>query len=243
MPKVRGRLAILEAHHEKLETIVHGREIWMPTFNYDFLSSGSFAPQFDPSQVGALNESFRKTADWRSNVPVFNFCGTGKSPIESSVSSTIDPFDGDSVFAKLVQLNGSIYWYGAPISSVTFLHHVESVSGGPLYRYDKLFHGQILLGGTAVAVSLKYHVRPLTGPVAYDWDKIIQDGFRAQVIEKVPNAVDAPLFQANARALLELWRDRLLTDPLYLLNQESRAWIEPWLQRLGRRFQIEDFEE
>jgi hypothetical protein len=32
------------------------------------------------------------------------------------------------------------------------------------------------------------------------------------------------------------------TDPLYLLTEETRAWVEPQLQKLGRPFLITDFE-
>jgi len=32
------------------------------------------------------------------------------------------------------------------------------------------------------------------------------------------------------------------TDPVALLDARSRAWVEPALERLGRRFLLSDFE-
>jgi hypothetical protein len=32
-------------------------------------------------------------------------------------------------------------------------------------------------------------------------------------------------------------------DPLALLEAETRAWVAPKLERLGRRFELRDFED
>ena len=34
----------------------------------------------------------------------------------------------------------------------------------------------------------------------------------------------------------------MTTDPLRLLDHETRRWVEPALQQLGRRFVMDDFE-
>jgi aminoglycoside 3-N-acetyltransferase len=242
VPKTKNRFQLLDSHVQAISDLVQGRELWIPTFNYDFLSTGSFSPASDPSQVGSLNEEFRKRAAWRTNVPVFNFCGLGEIPIGTNLEPVVDPFDQMSVFAELVRHDGSILWYGAPFSSATFLHHVESVAGGPLYRYDKFFDGVVSTLESTKNVTLKYHVRPLAGPVEYDWEKIVEDSVQDGAIGKVEGTENHPIFSGSARHILQSWQQRLHADPFYLLDRKSRSWIEPRVQALGRRFQIEDFE-
>ncbi|MGE3361691.1 MAG: hypothetical protein AB7O92_34155 [Acidimicrobiia bacterium] len=47
---------------------------------------------------------------------------------------------------------------------------------------------------------------------------------------------------APARALRTHWVGALTADPLALLDADARAWVEPMLERLGRRFELCDFE-
>lgn len=243
VPKTTNKSQLLNSHLKVIADLVDGRDVWMPTFNYDFLSTRRYSPSSDVSQVGALNEEFRTRAAWRTSVPVFNFCGSGALPVKESLTSTVDPFDEHSIFAELVRQDGSILWYGAPFSSATFLHHAESVSGGPLYRYDKLFNGEVMSGHSNSKVSLKYHVRPMTGPVDYDWGKIVGHSRESGLISRLGTEQPGAIFVAGVRNLLQGWLERIENDAFYLLDEKSRSWIEPRVRSLGRRFRLEDFEE
>ena len=58
----------------------------------------------------------------------------------------LDPFGSDTVFGLIHRADGVVMMYGAPFNSFTAIHYIERLSGGPLYRYDKLFSGKVLHG-------------------------------------------------------------------------------------------------
>lgn len=240
----RTRLDALAGHVGIIAALAEGRDIWVPTFNYDFLRSGTYHVASDVSQVGPISEHFRvgHTA-WRSECPVFNFAGTGTDPTMGVVDgATIDPFDDGSAFASLARLNGLVLWYGAPLSSSTIIHHVERRTGGPLYRYDKLFVGTVDgCSGDTKHATLRYHVRPWGKHLDYDWVRLESDVRAAGVLTTIDHATSIAV--APAKELVDVWCDRLREDPLYLIDGESRAWIAPMLEKLGRRFEQSDFEE
>ncbi len=113
-----------------------------------------------------------------------------------------------------------------------------------MYRFDKDFAGQVrFASGASRQVVLRYHVRPLGRPTSYDDDRIARDlvvDVGAAGVRRFDGA--ARLIALSARQAVRVWTDRLAHDPLYFLDAPSRAWIEPALQRLGRRFERADFE-
>jgi len=42
--------------------------------------------------------------------------------------------------------------------------------------------------------------------------------------------------------LVDFWMMKMKKDPLYFLDDESKIWVEPLLNKLGRPFLITDFE-
>ena len=238
--KVTSRHALLSAHTTLLRHAASGRSIWMPAFNYDFLRTGSFAPHQDASQVGALTEYFRTDqASWRTPVPVFSVSGTGHMPAVDS-GPRIDPFGSDSIFARLDEQNGSILFYGAGIESCTFIHYAERVAGGPAYRYDKSFFGT-MAGLSSDSAELIYHVRPRGRHLDYDWSRLDRELVDHGLLRRSASRRFA-VASIDAAALRAFWCERIAADPLYLLDEESRAWVEPRLDELGRRFLLADFE-
>lgn len=219
-----------------------GRPLWMPAFNYRFLRSGTFDVAADPSEVGPLTEHYRtQAAGWRTPVPVFSIAGSGPPP-RTAVAVEIDPFGADSDFAVLERAGGVLLFYGAPFSTTTILHHAERSPSGPAYRYDKRFPGTVVLpDGTARVTVLLYHVRPAERHLDYDWDRLLADAVAAGIC-RVWEADLTRLVAASVRGLVGFWRERLATDRLYPLDARSREWVEPLLERLGRRFELADFE-
>ena len=241
--RYEGRAAWLDAHVALLAAT--GRPLWMPTFHYGFTRDGWFDVRESPSEVGALTERFRFTsAAWRTPVPVFSFAGTGDVP-EVATGPLIDPFDERSAFAAMVRDDAVLLFYGAPFSVSTIKHHAERRSGGPLYRFDKDFAGVVrVASGASLPVALRYHVRPLGLPLSYEDDRIereLETDVGAAGLRRF-DRVGATLLAVSARRAVDAWLARLASDPLYFLDAPSRAWIEPALERLGRRFERSDFE-
>ncbi len=237
-----SRESILESHVENLETLADGRELWLPTFNYDYCSSGEFDVGSSVSQVGPITEFYRtQHAAWRTPTPVFSVCGSSDShqPIDI-VAAEIDPFDQSSIFGELVARNGVIVWYGAPFVSTTFVHHVERQNGGAVYRYDKRFRGEVIQDGERAETTLIYQVRPLGLDLEYGSVVPEREARAAGVLHDHEFAQN--VMWASARELFEHWATGLLGDPLHLLSKESRSAVEPRLEQLGRPFEIGDFE-
>ena len=44
------------------------------------------------------------------------------------------------------------------------------------------------------------------------------------------------------RKVLDFWINKIEIDPLYFLNEESKQWVIPKINELGRGFKLTDFE-
>lgn len=238
----------LQSHLTRLGAICEGRQLWMPTFNYDFCKTGRFDLDQDPSQVGVITETFRcGTAEWRSPVPVFSISGVGKEPTmmgdsrsHFGLARAIDAFGQSSVFAELVQRDGLFLLYGTNFSSLTFIHQLESEAIGPLYRYEKMFEGFLTVSGHEEAICLRYHVRPLGRSLNYDWQRLEREIEQEGLLRNVGG--NSTVRWVSAKELHQFWLDCLSSDPLHFLDLPSRSWVEPTLHQLGRRFELSDFE-
>lgn len=237
----RNKRELLDAHTALLKNISGVRGLWLPAFNYEFPRSRVFDVTADPAQVGPIPEHFRMTmAEWRTPVPMFSVSGSGTSP-EVSWGENTDPFGEDSIFGRLVHSDGIVLCYGDTFACNTIVHYTERQFGGPPYRYDKVFPGEVIdAKGARAQGSLKCHVRPLGGDLDYDWAGLLQMALGAGVCRPVPG--NPEVIAASARELCNSWIMAMRNDPLALLDSRSRAWVEPTLDKLGRRFTIGDFE-
>jgi len=237
------RQELLKRHVSVLEEVAGRRPIWMPVFNYDFLKTGQFNLNASPCALGPLAEYFRLSrADWRTVDPVFSVAGTGRPPHLPPESSRIDPFGDPSVFAELLRRHGTVFFYGAQFSSATIIHYFERKFIGPSYRYDKIFKGVIIEGEKNWEVEYVYHVRPLHRVLDYDWERLARDLSARGLSRSILWKNRCVAFAVNATDLDAFWHERLKHDPLYFLDEESRAWVEPMLGKLGRAFELADFE-
>ena len=237
----RSRTEFLDAHLSLLIEIANDRGLWIPTFNYDFPRTHIFNTTSDPAQLGPLPEHFRTTtAHWRTSTPIFSAAGTGAEPY-IPWGDIINPFGQNSLFAHLVECNGVVLYYGDTFNCSTIIHFAESLVGGGQYRYNKRFSGQVIFpDGKVVEGSLSCYVRPLAKNLDYDWKRLQDTALTTGVCVRL--AEYPGLLAASARHLSELFKSELETDPLGLLDHKSRVWVNPMLNRLGRRFLIEDFE-
>ncbi len=230
---------LLDAHIKLL--IGFGKEVYMPTFNYDFPKTRVFDVAQTQSKVGVINEHFRKNyAEWQTPVPVFSVAGTGNFP-DINCQNVIDPFNEESIFGFLHQTNSLIMYYGTGFAVTTIIHYIERISNVLNYRYDKLFEGNVIYKGISSNVTLKYHVRPLGMNLDYDWIRLENDLKNDNFIQYFnEGATCIGIIKINE--LVDYWLWKLSIDPLYFLDNNSKEWVAPLLNRLGRPFLITDFE-
>lgn len=238
-----NRNDFLVAHYNELTDLHQKVKIWMPTFNYDFFKDQVFSLKNSKSQVGVLSEYFRtNVSDWRSSVPGFSFSGLGDVPLIGTNNSIIDPFGLESNFNYLYENKAWLMHYGSSFSSSTILHYAERISQKMTYRYDKFFKGSILnLENEKSEVMLKYHVRPFGRHLGYDWNKIEKDLFKEDILIEFEEEKTKVLL-CKINKLIDFWIFRLNVDPYYLIDEESKLWIVPQIDKLGRSFLITDFE-
>ncbi len=241
VPATRDRKAFLDSHVALLREISGGRSLVSPAFNYDFPRTRTFDVKTDPVQLGPIPEHFRSTvAEWRTHVPIFSVAGIGTMP-EISWGDRTDPFGPESIFAWLVAQDAVILYYGGTFHYNTIVHYAERLAGGPSYRYDKIFEGDVRTeSGDVVPGSLNYHVRPLNMGLDYDWPVLLQQALDAGVCRRLES--HPQILAASARALCDLWVNAMQRDPLALLDSATTQWVRPKLDELGRRFEIGDFE-
>ena len=211
-----------------------------PAFNYDYGSKRIFNVDSDAVQVGALPEWLRhQSGTYRSKVPFFSVLSGHDLGLKNE--GHINPFGDASAFQWLVDHNATLILLGAPLQSLTFVHHVEEMSGGPAYRYEKPFPGQIVSGSETVLCEFSMHVRPMGVHMEYDWTRLETD-LRSQGILK--HSPDAPALQwLNARALLEYWGNKISSKPFYLLDGPSQDFFKKATDDGKNRGQQGDYEK
>ena len=238
-----SRREALSLHFRNLAPSSNNRTVAFPTFNYDFPATRTFDALQSPSQVGPLTEFVRRQVGcWRTQVPVFSACGTGQMPRLHLSEATLEPFGPRSIFSWLHENNGHLLYYGAAFGVTTFIHFAEQILGPPAYRYDKVFTGVVRDGEGERPIAVKFHVRPLGRALDYDWVRLAEDIDAHGLFVSGTGGRPAFVFAISVRALMEFWRTCLAADPLYFLDDETRTWCRPMLDRLGRRFEIRDFE-
>jgi hypothetical protein len=75
----------------------------------------------------------------------------------------------------------------------------------------------------------------------YDWSVLLSRALDADAC--VRSDQYSQILAANASTLTQFFVDQMKTDPLALLDDITRKWVEPRLALLGRRFELGDFEE
>ena len=238
---VRDRTAFLDSHIDLLRAATEGRSLWIPTFNYDFGKSRVFDVGRSESHLGPVTERFRTSAAaWRTPIPFFAVAGIGGQARQTWGEGT-DPFGPGSMFAELMEKDGVILYYGDTFHYNTLVHQAERVRGGPAYRYDKVFPGEVVMAdGSRQPGTLVYHVRPFGTGLDYDWPRLLEEALEAGVCRRMDGTPE--VLAASARSLHDLWVKEMRHDPYALLDEKSRKWVEPALEELGRRFVITDFE-
>ena len=155
----------------------------------------------------------------------------------------INPFYYGSEFHYLYENNSICCHYGSDISHSTLFHYVENISNKLLYRYSKKFHGIVKSKGLETNIILDYHVSPLKNRVKYNWRKIHIDLLNNNLLHefKIFTTVNyISLF--SVKKVTDFWINKLNEDPYYFLANESKKWVIRKVDKLGRGFELNDFE-
>lgn len=238
-----NRNNFLVSHYNELKGLHDKLNIWMPAFNYEFLQNKIFDVKNSKSQVGVLSEYFRENiSEWRSSMPVFSFSGNGNIPSFEFKDSIVDPFGKNSDFSILYENKAWLMHYGSLFNSSTILHYAERISEKLVYRYDKFFTGTILGVNNIISeVTINYHVRPMNNYLGYDWFKIENDLITEGILFKFEKD-NTKILLCRINELIDFWLLKLSNDPFYLLDQKSKLWVIPAVDKLGRSFLVTDFE-
>jgi len=233
IPKPFSRSVALNSAIGWLENLAGDRNLVLPTYNYKFPSSKVCDPVMDRCEVGAIPEFARQLEGWnRTAAPVFSHTSRGRMN-----SSELNPFGAESLFGMLDKEYGQIALVGVGCRSLTFLHYVEELAGVS-YRYQKTFSGKIKIEGNWEMTESSWHVRPKDLRLEYDFEKIqsllIDRGALRQIHPRV--------FLGNASEIRHELLHVMSKDPLWLLDTATRKNVDRELDRLGRNFQLEDFE-
>tara|TARA_B110000483_G_scaffold175005_1_gene207031 strand:+ start:1380 stop:2204 length:825 start_codon:yes stop_codon:yes gene_type:complete len=209
----------------------------LPKFNYDFPKNRLFNFDDFSSQTGAISEFFSQMHSKTTFDPMFALSYTSGFEAFSNYQKSIKTFNPSGVFSKFVSEKSGLLLYGAGLQSVTFIHYVEAMAD-VTYRYEKKFSGHVLFKGIKSNIEFISHFRPMGNHFDYDWKRITDDLIANDLIislGKYCNLLDM-------KKLFQFWSQKMKDDHLYFLDKKTVSWVEPRLQKLGRRFERKDFE-
>ena len=215
-----------------------GPDLIFPAFNFDFPTRGVFDMENDPVQVGMIPEMLRGHKDFcRSWIPFFSTLSQGPSPIDYSPHCF--PLGQDSIFQWLTKNDATLVFMGCSLEAMTYIHYAESlIPGGPVYRYDKKFTGNILGDEKSRPISCTMHVRPMGLDIAYDFDQLKGD-LRSQNI-LLPHDPQGIMETASCTQILAHFLEHYEKDPLYGLTPDSKRKLETHTRK--GRLRLQDFE-
>ena len=222
--------------HLKLLMNVFGKDnLIFPSFNYSFPKDKLFDLQRTPSDLGVLpnyiisNDFFKRT-----KTPIFSFL----TNIPELLIHHNRPFSHGSVFDFLYKNDGAVIFYGAEISSCTYLHYVEDQYGPPLFRYEKQFSGLLVDNDAIEETNVEFHVRPLGIDFDYNWDQLFELLSSSNVVKRLGPAV----FAVRCKDLSLVWGEYFSKDQFAILSKSTSHSVKNKVNEYGRRFVQSDFE-
>lgn len=239
-PQGRERNQFLQGHLDFVSQL--GPQVFVPTFNYQFPAQKKADLRTQTCEVGGLGQFvLDSNLGSRSLDPMFS-AWSEKSWGTRPNYPNLTAFDHSSIFAHVANNKGCIFFYGAQLETFTFVHYVERMVD-PVYRYDKIFSGTMVdLTGEEHPINYCYHVRPKNFSLVYDWVVIRKILEQAQAIQTFRSGVRIVAEIIDANLALSALTAAMKKDPVVLVDQNSKNWIQPKLDQLGRRFLQSDFE-
>jgi aminoglycoside 3-N-acetyltransferase len=233
--------ASCEDYFNVLSSEFSNNTILIPTFNYDFPLSRVMNVRSTPCQVGALgNYVIKITPNMRTLTPIFSF-GIKPGNDQFSMEASGNPFGEASTFAEITNKDGYLFFFGMRFSECnTYTHYIEErLNIG--YRYIKRFQGSIVDNEYSELINFDFRVRPISGIVSYDWERLERDAFDQNILHefRLGNGIGHIV---KVLELLAFWTRKIKEDEFYLLTAESRSLVLAESIRVGYPFLIENLE-
>ena len=215
----------------------------MPAYNYSFFRDRTFDARTARSEMGVLSEYFRtQHAKWRTPMPILSFSGTGPEPHLDLSMRVLRPNSTEAPIGRLVSGGGRQLMLGCTVQWSSLFHYAEVFDGAfPVYRYEMGFAGTTVDSqGAPQDVEVRYAVTSMDRPVEYDFSSMHAAMLEAGATR--PSARYPASFDVDPQDFVLTWQRLSDADPFWPLTQETRSWVQPMVERLGRGFLIEDFE-
>jgi aminoglycoside 3-N-acetyltransferase len=176
----------------------------------------------------------------RTYTPIFSYVGFGKM-LEPKIKDLYKPFDSGSELHALLNSDADVLFYGASISAFTFIHYIEEQNHIE-YRYTKKINGVLQVNEKFHTTSVELKVRPLGKTFNYDWRKIENDLKESKILRSIKNGENENSIFKLSESMTFITK-QLKLDPYYLLDQQTKEWVNRLLNQMKRPFLMEDFEE
>jgi|694.fasta_scaffold21854_5 aminoglycoside 3-N-acetyltransferase len=194
------------------------KTVCMPTFTFSFCNGLGFDVQRSKSQMGALNENFRKRFDaYRSEEPLMSVAAIG-ADLDLVTNLGVESTGSDSTFDKLSKRDGVKFLFLGvhPGDCFTYMHYLEWKAAVP-YRYNREFTGEITNNGLVSTVTKKLFVRyngVVPNSASYTYGDLLQEqGHLQRVHLGDSNLSCVPLQPAE-----NLYLDLLASNPNYFIT-------------------------
>jgi aminoglycoside 3-N-acetyltransferase len=160
---------------------------------------------------------FRQPGIRRSLNPIVGIIAKGRHASWICEHKSANGYGPESPWAKMLELDGKMIFWGVGLGFMTFVHHAEQLCGVP-HTYNKLYATPVYHRGKKIELPVVTNVRYLKFNVVYNLSRLerelmstgkvvshTRDGFQAHMV-RFKDAMD---HLTNA----------LVRDPHYLLDQ------------------------
>ena len=233
--KINKKINICENHFNFLKNTLGEKNLIFPSFNYKFGENLEFNLLKDESEVGSLTEWVRQNSGfYRSLTPFFSILTKDKF---IDFREHQNPFDKNSFFDKIFNMEGTFLFYGVNFSIFTALHYLETMLGPVPYRYEKVFKGKIIDKKNYINCEVTMHVRPRDSGLDYDWDKMQNDLIEENILKISKN-----LYFCRSKDIYNFFKKKLSKDIFYMLNKKSKEKFFNLTNAGKKKVSINDFE-
>jgi aminoglycoside 3-N-acetyltransferase len=236
--KFDKKINICENHFNFLKNTLGEKNLIFPSFNYTFGSKLEFDLSKDESEVGSLTEWIRKNSRfYRSLNPFFSILTKDKF---INFRKYQNPFDKNSFFDKIFNIEGTFLFYGVNFSIFTAIHYLETMLGPVPYRYEKVFKGKIIDKEKYINCEVVMHVRPRNSGLDYAWSKMQNDLIEENILKISKNFQN--LYFCRSGDIFKFFKKKLSEDIFYMLNKESKEKFFNLTNGGKKKVLINDFE-
>jgi aminoglycoside 3-N-acetyltransferase len=190
----------------------------LPAYTYSYTKNEIYDPATVPPtpEMGLLPSALWHHPDAvRSLDPIFSVIAIGARAEELTAGVPASCFGEDSIYARLIEVDGAICNFGIGSHSA-LLHHIEQTLEVS-YRYPKAFNGMSILNAGRQLTSIVYNVRDLHRPEHEPYFMRLDRDGRADGSLAVATLGRGEVNLIRARRMAQLARDGLARRADYLV--------------------------